>query len=82
LNDQRWIYGQLVYAQVWIFTQSGTPESSHLLHFLALKGQFPINNYFALGIEASVHMRHSYYLFENDVTRTSPILRLFFVTKL
>lgn len=80
--DKDWIYGSITYTQFWIFTMSGSPDSKHLLHYLALKGQYPINNYFALGLEASIHYRNSFYTDHDDLSRTSPILRLFFTTKL
>lgn len=77
-----WNYVTAGYRGFTIFTMSGSPESKHYLHSGWLGFEAPINNYFALGGEFSVYWRTSLYKDKEDVQRTSPIGRLYFITKL
>lgn len=82
ITNGTWNYLTLGYQGFTIFTMSGSPESVHYLHNAVLNATLPINNYFAIGLETTVYWRNSFYKTEEDVSRTSPIARLFFVTKL
>lgn len=82
LTDGNWRYLSLIYQGYTIFTMSGSPESKHYLHNGTISTTLPINNYFAIGADFTVFWRNSFYKTEEDVSRTSPIGRFFFVTKL
>jgi len=82
VTDGNWNYISLSYTGAMIFTMSGTPESSHYLHDAIIEGQLPVNDYFAIGLAFEYYWRNSFYKLNEDVSRGSPIGRVFFITKL
>jgi len=82
ITNGTWNYLNFTYRGYTIFTMSGSPESKHYLHNASLSGTLPINNYFGIGFEGSVYWRNSFYGLADDVSRSSPMARLFFITKL
>jgi hypothetical protein len=82
VTDGNWNYISLSYTGAMIFTMSGTPESSHYLHDAMIEGQLPVNEYFAIGLAFEYYWRNSFYKLNEDVSRGSPIGRVFFITKL
>lgn len=83
LTNGIWNYLTVNYQGFTIFTMSGSPDSKHYLHNGSISSTLPLNNYFAIGAEFSFYWRNSFYAEPNpDVSRTSPMGRLFFVTKL
>lgn len=83
LTNGIWNYLTVNYQGFTIFTMSGSPDSKHYLHNGSISTTLPLNNYFAIGAEFSFYWRNSFYAEPNpDVSRTSPMGRLFFVTKL
>jgi hypothetical protein len=82
VTDGNWNYVSFLYSGALIFTMSGTPESKHYLHHAILEGQLPVNDYFALGLAMEYYWRNSFYNLNEDVSRGSPIGRVFFITRL
>ncbi|MBK9225702.1 MAG: DUF3943 domain-containing protein [Ignavibacteria bacterium] len=83
ITDGTWNYVSAMYQGFTILTMSGSPDSKHYLHNALASFTLPINNYFGIGLEASVFWRNSFYKDPDpDVSRTSPMGRLFFITKL
>jgi hypothetical protein len=83
ITDGTWNYFSVAYQGFTILTMSGSPDSKHYLHNAVGSVTLPINSYFGIGLEASVFWRNSYYKDPDpDVSRTSPMGRLFFITKL
>ncbi len=82
VTDGNWNYISLSYTGAMIFTMSGTPESSHYLHDAIIEGQLPVNDHFAIGLAFEYYWRNSFYKLNEDVSRGSPIGRVFFITRL
>jgi len=82
VTNGNWDYISLSYSGSMIFTMAGTPDSKHYLHHAILEGQLPINDYFALGLSMEYYWRNSFYPHNVDVSRGSPIGRVFFITRL
>lgn len=82
VTDGNWNYLSVSYFGAFIFTMSGTPESKHYLHHAVIEGQLPLNDYFALGLSFEYYWRNTFYDLNEDVSRNSPIGRVFFVTRL
>jgi hypothetical protein len=83
ITDGNWKYVEALYQGFTIFTMSGSPDSKHYLHDIIVNATLPVNNYFGIGLEFAIYWRNSFYQDPDpDVSRTSPIGRLFFVTKL
>lgn len=81
-NGVNWQYGSLSYSTFWFWTQSGTPDSKHHVHNLNATGIIPLSARFAVGGSMGLYYRTSKYVIEGDIRKTSPIIRLFFITKL
>ena len=76
----RWNIVDLVYNATWIWTQSEPPGSKHHLHYANAEVQYPMKDYFAIGLSGGVYWRDSYYDNDPDVSFTTPIARVFFKT--
>lgn len=81
-NGVNWQYGSLSYSTFWFWTQSGTPDSKHHIHNFNATGIIPLSARFALGGSMGLYYRTSKYVIEGDIRKTSPIIRVFFITKL
>lgn len=81
-NGVNWQYGSLSYGTFWFWTQSGTPDSKHHVHNLNATGIVPLTARFALGGSMGLYYRTSRYVIQGEIKRTSPIIRLFLITKL
>ncbi len=76
----RWNIVELRYSSGWIFTQSEPPYSKHHLHFANVVAQYPMKDYFVIGLSGGVYWRNSNYTYDPDVEFTTPIARVFFKT--
>lgn len=76
----RWNIAELSYTSGWLWTQSEPSGSRHHLHYANAQLQYPMKDYFTLGIGAGVYWRESEYINDPDVTFTTPIVRVFIKT--
>lgn len=75
-----WNYVSLFYYGAWLWTQSEPSDSKHHIHFLVFEAQYPLTEYFSVGISAGIYWRNSYYENFPDVNKNHPVGRLFFRT--
>lgn len=76
----KWDIVNLAYSSGWIWTQSEPADSKHHLHFAVAELQYPMKDYFAIGLSGGVYWRNSYYKNDPDVNFTTPVARVFFKT--
>jgi len=75
-----WNYVSLFYYGAWLWTQSEPSDSKHHIHFLVFEAQYPLTEYFSVGISTGIYWRNSYYENFPDVNKNHPVGRLFFRT--
>lgn len=80
LKEGRWDIINIVYNSGWLWTQSDPAESKHHLHFANLQLQYPLKDYFAIGVDLGTYWRNSYYVNYDDVNFETPVVKLFFKT--
>lgn len=80
LKKGRWELISLLYSSGWIWTQSEPTGSKHHLHFATLNLEYPMKDYFALGLNLGAYWRNSYYDYADEVHFKTPIVRFYFKT--
>lgn len=80
IKSGRWDIVNLYYNTSWIWTQSDPAESKHHLHFANIQLQYPMKDYFAIGVDLGSYWRNSYYDNYEDVFFKTPVVRIFFKT--
>jgi hypothetical protein len=79
---KNWTYFKLYFTNGWIFSMTEPQESTHNLNHIQLSLALPFNEYFAIGLDASMFWRKSYYEGSPDVKRQVPVAKLYFSTYL
>ena len=80
LHSGIWDYVRIAYNSLWIWTMSEPADATHHIHFFSVDLQFPINNYFSVGLGGNLYWRNSYYTNYDDVYKEHPVVRFFFTT--
>lgn len=96
--DGSWEIFSINYGMDFIWTQSQPSFSKHLLHAGSVTLQLPLRDYMVVGVGAGYYKRKSYYFYPEgycgynvpgmpetnapDVTYETPILRVFFKTRI
>lgn len=97
-NNDTWEVFNIQYSMNYIWTQSEPAYSKHFLQEGSVNLQIPLKDYFVFGIGAGYYKRKSYYFYPEDyfgynvpgqpetnapdVTYQTPILRVFFKTRI
>ena len=82
ISYKNWTYFKLYFTNGWIFSMTEPQESTHNLNYIQLSLALPFNEYFAVGFDASMFWRKSYYKDSPDVKRQVPVAKLYFSTYL
>ncbi len=80
LMYKNWSIVKLTFTNGWIFSMTEPQESTHNLNYILLRLTLPLQEYFAVGLDASIFWRKSYYEGSPDVKRQVPIVKLYFST--
>jgi len=82
LHSSDWDIFTIQYDMDYIWTESLPAESKHFLQGGELNFQLPIRDYFVFGVAAGYYKRKSYYDYAPDVSFQTPIVRVFFKTRI
>lgn len=82
LKTKNWEYVKFYYVLNQLWTQSEPSGSKHLLQTLQAEVQLPLRDYFAIGFSGGFYSRKSTYPDNPEVTFITPIMRLFFKTRI
>lgn len=75
-----WDLVRVIYQGQWLWTQSEPGHSKHHLHALWVEVQYPLTDYFAIGVGAGAYWKESYYDDYDDITINVPMGKVFFKT--
>ncbi len=82
LKTKNWEYFKMYYIINRLWTESEPSGSKHLLQSFIAEAQFPLKDYFAIGVSGGFYSRKSTYPDNPEVTFITPIMRLFFKTRI